>query len=337
MPSLIVLLFYSVIVSVILACLLDTYLTYFNKGDTMRNRDLLVAVLVMAVWGLNFSVIKLGVGEADPILVTALRFTFATLPAVFFVKRPDVKWRYLISYGLIFGLGVWGMATWSIDAGLSAGMSSVLLQLNVFITIFLGYLFLNEPLSKVKLLGCLLAISGLVLSLSVTDGTVSLTGVILILIAALCWSLTSIIVKKAEIKEVFAFTVWAMIFAPVPLFLIAFYRSGTEHILNTLQTWNSPLAFSILFQAYPVTLLGYWIWNRILSKYPISTVAPLTLLVPIFGLLGGAIFYQEQVESTKIVSCLLIIAGLMIGLIRPKVWLNMSYKINFLHLFKNKH
>lgn len=300
----------------------------------MSNRDLLVAILVMAVWGLNFSVIKLGVGEADPVLVTALRFTFATFPAIFFVKRPDVKWIYLLSYGLVFTVGVWGMATWSIDAGLSAGMASILLQLNVFISVFLGYLFLNEPLSQTKLIGCLLAVSGLVLSLSVTDGTVSLAGVLLILIAALCWSIASIIIKRAATKEVFAFTVWAMLFAPVPLFLLAFYRSGAESFVHTLQTWNSSLAFSILFQAYPVTLLGYWIWNRILSKYPLSTVAPLTLLVPIFGLLGGALFYQEQVESTKIISCLLILAGLMVGIINPTVWPNIFMQVNFLRRLK---
>jgi O-acetylserine/cysteine efflux transporter len=317
--------------------LLDNYRSYFNKGDIMSNRDLLVAVLVMAVWGLNFSVLKLGVGEADPLLVTALRFTFATFPAIFFVKRPDVKWIYLLSYGLVFPIGVWGMATWSIEAGLSAGMASVLLQLNVFIAVFLGYLFLKEPLSNAKLLGCLLAVGGLVLSLSVTDGTVSLNGVLLILIAALCWSIASIIIKKAATKEIFAFTVWSMIFAPVPLFLLAFYRGGADHFIHTLQTWNSPLAFSVFFQAYPVTLFGYWVWNRILSKYPLSTVAPLTLLVPIFGLLGGAIFYQEQIESTKIVSCLLIISGLMVGLISFEMWSSISLKVNFLRRFKNRY
>jgi drug/metabolite transporter (DMT)-like permease len=314
--------------------LLDTYLTYFNKGDVMSNRDLLVAILVMAVWGLNFSVIKLGVNEADPVLVTALRFTFATFPAIFFVKRPDVKWRYLISYGLVFPVGVWGVATWSIDAGLSAGMASLLLQLNVFIAVFLGYFFLNESLSQTKLLGCLLAVSGLILSLSVTDGTVSLAGVLLILIAALCWSIASIIIKKAATKDVFAFTVWAMLFAPVPLFILAFYRIGAESFVNTLQTWNSSLAFSILFQAYPVTLLGYWIWNRILSKYPLSTVSPLTLLVPIFGLLGGVLFYNEQVESTKIISCLLILTGLMIGIVNPVVRFNIFNNIIVFSKFK---
>jgi drug/metabolite transporter (DMT)-like permease len=286
----------------------------------MRYRDLVIAISVMIVWGLNFSVIKLAVGEADPMLIAALRFTFATLPAIFFVKKPKVKLGYLMSYGLLFAIGVWGMATWSIEAGLSAGMASVLLQTNVFIAVILGYLFLNESISKAKLLGCLIAICGLVLSLSVTDGTVSFTGFMLILTAALCWSLASIIIKKSSTKEVFAFTVWSMVFAPIPLFFIAFYRIGAEQFITTFQTWNGSLAFAVLFQAYPVTLLGYWLWNRILSKYPLSTVAPLTLLVPIFGLLGGALFYQEKIELIKITSCLLIVLGLTLGVISSAMW-----------------
>lgn len=284
----------------------------------MKIRDLSIAISVMIIWGLNFSVIKLGVGEADPILVTALRFTFATLPAIFFVKRPTVKWHYLIGYGLIFSIGVWGMATWSIDAGLSAGMSSILLQLNVFIAMFLGYLFLDESISKAKLAACLLAIIGLALSLFVTDGTVTMAGVLLILIAALCWSLASLLVKKSGTQAVFSFTVWSMLFAPIPLFLIALSRIGVDQFLATFQTWNSSLAFSVLFQAYPVTLLGYWIWNKLIAKYPLSTIAPLTLLVPVFGLIGGALFYQEQIEAIKTASCLLILSGLIIGLIRRR-------------------
>ena len=284
----------------------------------MSIRDLCVAIAVMVIWGLNFSVIKLGVDQADPIMVTALRFTFAVLPAIFFVKRPHAKWRYLMGYGLIFSIGVWGMATWAIEAGLSVGMSGVLLQSNLFIAVLLGYLFLNEPISNTKLIGCFLAVCGLVLSLSVTDGTVSVAGVVLILIAAFCWSVASLLIKKSGTTEVFAFTVWSMLFAPVPLFLIALSRTGADQFLSTLHTWNSSLAFSVLFQAYPVTLLGYWIWNKILAKYPLSTVAPLTLLVPIFGLIGGAIFYQEQIGTIKIASCLLIILGLCVGLIRPK-------------------
>jgi drug/metabolite transporter (DMT)-like permease len=162
----------------------------------MTAGDLLLGIAVMILWGLNFSVIKLGVNQIDPLLLTALRFTCATIPAVFFVKRPNVKWSSLMLYGWLFSIGVWGMTTWAIQAGLSAGMSAVLLQINVVIGLFLGYFLLKESISNDKIIGAVIAIMGLLFSLLVTDGSISASGVLLILVAALCWSLASITIKK---------------------------------------------------------------------------------------------------------------------------------------------
>jgi len=282
----------------------------------MKLRDLIVGMLVMALWGINFSVIKLGVSEIDPLLLTALRFTLVCLPAIFFVRRPDVKWSYLISYGLIFGVGIWGMGSWSIEAGLSVGMASVLLQMNVVIGLFLGYLLLKESISKQKLLGALIAIGGLLLSLTVNDGSVTLAGFSLILCAAFAWSISSIIIKRSGTKQVFSFAIWSLLFAPLPLFFIVWLQSGSEPFVLLTSELNGRVLFSVLFQAYPVTLLGYWVWNRLLMKYPLTTVAPLTLLVPVFGLIGGALFYNEQVGSVKAIACLLVVGGLLIGLLR---------------------
>jgi len=107
-----------------------------------------------------------------------------------------------------------------------------------------------------------------------------------------------------------------MLFAPLPLFTLAFLQSDHDQLLTLNLLFNRSVIFSVLFQAYPVTLFGYWVWNRLLVKYPLSTVAPLSLLVPIFGLLGSAIFYQEQIGTVKAIACLLVIAGLIIGLIK---------------------
>lgn len=281
----------------------------------MKKNDLILGMMVMIVWGLNFSVIKLGVNEIDPLLLTALRFSLATLPAIFFVKKPDVSWAYLITYGWLFAIGVWGMATWSITAGLSAGMASVLLQMNVAFGLFLGYFLLKEKLAMNKIIGSGLALSGLLLSLTVTDGSVTQTGLMLILTSALCWSLASITIKKSGTKQVFAFSLWAMAFAPLPLFLIVYLQSGDAAFITLTEQFNERVIFSVLFQAYPVTLLGYWIWNRLLVTYPLTTVAPLTLLVPIFGLLGGVLFYQEEVGLIKLIASLCVISGVLIGLI----------------------
>jgi drug/metabolite transporter (DMT)-like permease len=282
----------------------------------MNNRDLLLGIFVMIIWGLNFSVIKLGVNEIDPLLLTALRFTLAVIPAVFFVKRPPVEWRYLVAYGLTFAIGVWGMGSWSIQAGLSAGMASVLMQMNVVISLLVGYFLLKESVTSMRVVGSIIAILGLALSVSVTDGSVTTLGLLLIVLASLSWSITSLIVKKAGTKEVFSFSIWGMLFAPLPLFMLAYLQSDHEQLLTFNLLLNRSVIFSVLFQAYPVTLFGYWVWNRLLVKYPLSTVAPLSLLVPIFGLLGSALFYQEQIGLVKAIGCLLVITGLVIGLIK---------------------
>ncbi|WP_413694303.1 EamA family transporter [Psychromonas sp. KJ10-2] len=275
-------------------------------------------MIVMVVWGLNFSVIKLGVNEIDPLLLTALRFSLASLPAIFFVRKPNVSWLYLIVYGWLFAIGIWGMATWSIQSGLSAGMASVLLQMNVVFGLFLGYFLLKESLSFNKIVGSCLALVGLLICLTTTNGSITQSGLVLILLAALSWSLASITVKKAAPKQVFAFSLWAMACAPIPLFLIVYWQSGSLPFTSLPDQLNGRVIFSVLFQAYPVTLLGYWIWNRLLISYPLTMVAPLTLLVPIFGLLGGTLFYQEEISLLTLIASLCVISGVFVGFITFK-------------------
>ncbi|PVZ69028.1 EamA family transporter [Pelagibaculum spongiae] len=279
----------------------------------MQFKDLLAGIAIMVIWGFNFAVIKLGVNQIDPLLLTGLRFLFAAIPAVFFVRRPDVSWRYLIGYGLVFGVGVWGMMTWSIEAGISAGMAGLLLQFNVLLGLLVGWLLLKERLKLRQAIGALVALSGLFLSVQLNDGSISAAGIVLVAIAAVCWTLTSVLVKSAKTPHVFAFMIWGMLFAPIPLFALSIASHGFDSLLQLPQHLNAPALFSVLFQAYPTTLLGYWVFNRLLVKYPLSTVAPLTLLVPVFGLIGGVVFYQEAMGSQKILACVLVIGGLAIS------------------------
>ncbi|OPX54839.1 O-acetylserine/cysteine efflux transporter [Oceanospirillum multiglobuliferum] len=279
----------------------------------MRTKDLLLGISIMCLWGFNFSVIKLGADQINPILLTALRFTFATIPAVFFVRRPKVALKYLIAYGFTFGVGVWGMMTSAITAGVSAGMAGVLMQLSIVSSLFLGWFYLKERISFQKKIGALLALLGLLVSFQLQDGSVNPTGLVLVLIGAFSWSLIGLIVKKANTKEIFAFSVWGMLFAPVPLFALALLNYGSEVFLQLPEQINASVWFSVLFQAYPTTLLGYWLWNRLIVQYPLTTTAQLTMLTPVFGMIGSMIFYQEDIDSVKFAAALLILSGLLVS------------------------
>jgi O-acetylserine/cysteine efflux transporter len=280
----------------------------------MKPKHVVLAILITAIWGLNFSIIKLGLKSVDPFVLAGIRFTLCALPAVFFIPRPKVRVLYLAAYGLIFGVGLWGIVNLSIQAGLSAGIASLVLQLSAFFTILLGAAVFREPVSKFQYAGIVLALFGLGCIVTITDGSATPVGIVLVILGAVSWSVANIVMKKSGTTEVLGFLVWSSLFSPIPLFLIAWIEHGLEGYLQTFAQMDGKAVFSILFQVYPTTLFGYWIWNSLLKKYPVSMVAPLSLLVPIFGMLGSMLVFGEHIGAPKLLAMFFIVLGLITGL-----------------------
>jgi O-acetylserine/cysteine efflux transporter len=280
----------------------------------MKLSHLLLAILITAIWGINFSVIKIGLSSVDPFILAGIRFTLCAMPALFFIKKPDVPWRYIIGYGLVFGIGLWGLVNLGIKAGLSAGIASLLLQFSAFFTILLGSVVFKESLTRYQIAGFALASTGLLSIVFITDGSVTFSGTLLVLAGAIAWSIANIIIKRSATKQIFAFLVWSSAFSPLPLFLLDWLVNGSNGYTALVSHVDYRAVLSILFQVYPNTLFGYWVWNSLLKQYPISTVAPLSLLVPVFGILGSMAIFGEAISSLKILALLLIISGLVVGL-----------------------
>ena len=286
----------------------------------MKPLHVVLAVLITAIWGVNFSVIKLGLATVDPFILAGIRFSLCALPAIFFIRKPDVPWRYIIGYGLVFGIGLWGVVNLGIKAGLSAGIASLVLQFSAFFTILLGGWVFKEALTRFQVLGMLIALAGLLCIISISDGSVSLSGVLLVLVGAASWSVANIINKKASTRDVFGFLVWSSAFAPIPLFALDYAVNGSVGYTTLVNQIDTTAVLSILFQVYPNTLFAYWIWNSLLKTYPVSTVAPLSLLVPIFGMLGSVVVFNESVPLNKVLAVVLIVVGLAVGLYGQRIF-----------------
>lgn len=285
----------------------------------MKARHLLLAIAITAIWGANFSVIKLGLTSVDPFILAGIRFTLCALPAIFFIAKPDVPWRYIVGYGLVFGIGLWGVVNLGIQSGLSAGIASLVLQFSAFFTILLGSWLFKESISRFQYAGMGLALCGLLSIVSIVDGTVTAAGLTLVLLGAVAWSAANVINKKAKTTQVFAFLVWSSAFSPIPLFALDYAVNGSTGYSALVNQLDYRAVLSILFQVYPNTLFGYWVWNSLLKRYPVSTVAPLSLLVPVFGLLGSAMIFNETLSLNKIAAVALIVLGLGVGLYGQRV------------------
>lgn len=286
----------------------------------MSPRDLSLALLVVVVWGVNFVAIRWGVDEVPPLLLTALRYLAAAIPAVFFIRKPQAGWGIIIAYGFVVGVFQFGFLFTAIKLGMPAGLASLVMQMQVFFTFGLAVWLLGERPGLFQIMGGLVAIAGIgTIGLERLEGA-ALLQLILTLVAAFCWGASNIITKKAGRIEMLGFVVWSSLVVPVPMLLLSLLVEGPGAIPAAFSglTWRG--GGSILFTAYLSTLLGYGIWARLLGRYPANTVAPFTLLVPIAGLGSAALLLGETISAVEIAGSLLVFAGLMFNVFGDRLW-----------------
>lgn len=285
----------------------------------MSPRDLILALLVVIVWGLSFIAIRWGVDEVAPLLMTALRYTFAALPAVFLVRKPNVAWRVLIAYGLAIGVGQFGFLFVAVKLGMPPGLGSLVVQLQVFFTIGLAVLFLGERPKPVQWLGALVAFAGIgVIGLERLEGA-ALIPLLMTIAAAFFWATGNTVTKQAGKIDMLGFVVWSSLVPPIPLLALSLLFEGPGAIPAAIQniTWLG--GGSLLFMAWIATLFGYGTWSVLLARYPAGVVAPLALLVPVSGAGAAALLLGETISTLEIAGSLLVFAGLLLNVFGPRL------------------
>lgn len=290
----------------------------------MRTQDLMLIILVVFIWGFNFVVIKVGLHEIPPLMLCAVRFFLTGIPAIFFFKRPAIPLKILISYGLtMFGMQ-FGFLFAGIYAGVYPGLAAILIQTQVFFTAILAALFLNERIHLWQIVGLIIAFSGILLIGEKLQGSVSLLGFVFIILAGLSWGTGNLIAKTIRSANMLALVIWGNFIAFVPTFFFAYLFEGRAAILTSLHHFNLLTLLAVLYLAYLSTMVGYGVWCRLLKMYPVTTVTPYALLVPIIGLSCSALILGEPLQSWKIIAGLLVISGLCINFFGSR-WLSKNW------------
>jgi O-acetylserine/cysteine efflux transporter len=280
------------------------------------------ALLITAIWGFNFVVIKVGTSEVPPLLLAALRFLFVAFPAVFFVSAPRARWTLVASYGLFLGVGEFGLLFTAIKLGAPAGLSSLILQAQAFFTALLAAMFFRERLELRSWIGMLIAACGL----GLIGGQGSVPGawnghfgaaLTMIILAAFMWGVANILAKRIGAVGPVNMLVWSSLAVPLPLIALSFVFEGQPAIVHALTSLTPKAIGAILYLIVLSTLVGYGAWNHLIVKYGAGKVAPYSMLVPIFGLSGGAIFLGEKFTEVHAVAALLVMAGLALHAWRP--------------------
>ena len=287
---------------------------------TLTISHALLALAVMIVWGTNFVVIRVGLQHLPPLLFATLRFTLVAFPAVFFLKRPAVPWRLLAAYGVFIGAGQFGLLFIAMKSSITPGLASLVVQSQVFFTIGLAMAIDRERIRVFQIAALLLAFTGLgvILAHAGADAATPL-GLILTLGAAASWAGGNMMSKAAGRVNMLAFVVWSALFAAPPLLVLSLIFDGWPAIRQGVMHATPGTWAAVIWQSVGNSMFGYAVWGWLLARYPAATVTPMSLLVPVFGMAASAWLLAEPLPGWKIAAAALIMAGLVLNLIWPRL------------------
>lgn len=282
-------------------------------------RHLMLSLLVVLVWGLNFIAIYFGLKGFPPFLLCALRFGLSALPWVFFIPRPKAPIKHIIGYGIFTFALQFGFLFSGIHLGLSPGLASLVLQVQVFFSIGLAFLFFQDRPSLWKIVGSLISFVGIGVVAAHVNGGTTFIGLILTLLAALSWATGNMFTKKVDAKSPLALVVWGNLLAFPFMVLASLLVEGPVLVLSSLENVSWVTILAIVYTVYISTHIGYGAWGFLINTYPTSVIVPFTLLIPVVGFMGSALFLGEELASWKFLASLFIMGGLVFNLFEQQI------------------
>ncbi|MCD4526244.1 EamA family transporter [Nocardioides sp. cx-173] len=284
----------------------------------MNRRDCILAALVATVWGFNFVVIDWGMGEVPPLLFLAARFVLVVLPAVFLVGRPRAPWRVVALIGVFMSLGQFGFLYVGMAAGMPPGLAALVLQAQVIFTVLIATGVLRELPTAAQAAGVALGSVGLVVVAVGRGGEVPLLALALCLLAALSWGVGNVLSRASGVSGGLSLTVWSALVVPVPLVALSLLLDGPEALAEGMAAFGWEALVATLYTAGLASLVGYGIFNTLLSRNRSASVVPWVLLAPVVAMASAWLLLDQRPNAAEATGGLLLVLGVLVALRPPR-------------------
>lgn len=283
----------------------------------MNRRDIGLGLIIVIVWGLNFIAIDMGLGNTPPLMLAAARFVVVCFPAIFFLPKPPISWKWLVALGLTLNVGQFAFLFMSIKLGMPAGLASLVHQSQAFFTLIIAALFIGEKWHWNHITGLAIAACGMIVISSQQGSSMTAIGFWLNLAGAASWGAGNVIMRRATQGvppySMLSLIVWAGIVAIVPLALLSLIVEGAAAWKAAISSINWITIASIAYLGYGATVIGYGLWGKLLSRYPAAVVSPFALLVPVVGMSSAALLLGEAFSLQQLMGALLLMTGLVVN------------------------
>ena len=286
-------------------------------------RELASLLAVVVIWGMNFVVMKFALRDFSPFQLGAARYVLAVLPMVLIVRPPRIHWKWVLLYGVLQGVGQFGLLFLALKVGMTAALASVLLQTQVFFTALFGFLLLHERASKPLQLGMGLAALGLgcfamnylaPANPLISTAPTTVLGLGLTLCAAAMWASSNIVARQVQQRykdySALAFVVWSSSVAIVPFMGLSLTFDDPALRWQWLDARASSW-MAVVYLGWVATVLAYSLWTGLLKRHPANRVAPFSLGVPVVGLTAGVGILGEVITAWQWAGIALVVAALV--------------------------
>lgn len=289
--------------------------------------------LITAIWGLNVVFLKVLVENLPPQTMTAFRIMIAGITAiiiVYFAKSLRAlsvrEWLYT-AFGMIFGVILHHL---TLALGLmttAASTGSLILSLVPLATAVLGVIFLGEQLTKMRVLGFILALAGVFFIQGGSFSGLKLSqGELLLFTSMFAQAISFIFIKKATATlDSKAVTAIMNLAGSVGLLLIAFIAEPDG--LSNMTSASLGVYIVLFTSGIVATGIGHMVFNSAIQKIGASKTAIFNNFVPFFGVLFSVIFLNEMIEPAQLIGFVFIVAGVLFGTgYIERVWMKRQSK-----------
>lgn len=276
----------------------------------MPLRHALLAAAVALVWGVSFTVVELGLRDLPPVLFSALRFALVFAAAAFVAPPRDLRVRTVILVGLVGSTGHFGLLFCAMNAGMPAGMASLVIQLQAVFTMAFAMLVLGERVSVRQAAGAALALAGIALIAVGRGGGFPIGALLLTVAAAASWGAGNVATRHAAPQSPVSLIVWSACVPAVVLGALSLHLEGPTVIADALGSLDAGGLAALAYLAPVATVFGFSAFAWLLREHPASRVAPFALLVPVAGIAAAALVLGERPGMPELVGAVVIISGL---------------------------
>lgn len=276
----------------------------------VSQRHLVQLMLINAIWGFNLVAIKVGVDRFPPVFTGFLRFLIVGLVVLPWlrVRRGEMRWLLIAA---IFG-GALQFAIMYTGVALSGNMSSVAIagQLGVPFATLLSVVVLGERIRWRRSLGIALSFAGVALLGFNPDVIESWQGLALIVLGALFGAIGLVAIKRVRDLNALELQAW-LSWGSLPVFLMmsAWLEDGQ---IESLRNIDLAGAGAVLYSALLASLFAHTAYFALVHRYPVSSVAPLTVLGPVFSVVFAILFLGDVLDWRMVVGGVMTLTGVAV-------------------------